>query len=165
MIAWPAAEENGAVTDNVPISGSLFQSRFLSFNSGGSQSLTVITGLPQLEYSLAPGSTGYFQFGYNSIAPVDLWGGEASAIRFHFAGASGGTRFPASLRLQTASGPANCGGVGLHEIFNAHNEAFFVDVPLSKITGGYLEGNPAHFRRVSDPRKFRVSPHGNRDHS
>lgn len=139
MITRPAGQGNAAITDTAPISGSLFQSRFLSFSFGGSQSLTVTTDLQQLEYSLAPGDNGYFQFGYDSTTPVDLWGGGASAIRFHFASASGGTRFPANLRIQTDAGPATYSwGFALTDIFNAHHDAFFVDVPLSKITGGDL---------------------------
>lgn len=137
-ISWPAAQGTAAVTSEVPIAGSLFDTRYLRFYFGGSQSLTVTSNEQALAYDLGTG-VGYFEFGYRSASPVDLFAGGASILRFHFEGASGGTRFPANLAIATASGTALYSwGFALTDLFNDHEGAFVVDVPLSQIKGGDL---------------------------
>ena len=138
-ISWPPAQGSAAITSEVPITGSLFDTRFLSFRSGGVQSLTATTSEQVLDYSLGPDGGGYFQFGYRSTAPINLLGGGASILRFYFEGATGGTRFPASLDLITSSGPAGyTWGFDLTSIFNENEGSFVVDVPLAQISGGDL---------------------------
>jgi hypothetical protein len=138
-ISWPPAQGSAAITTIVPLVDSLFETRFLSFRVGGSQSLTVTTSEQILEYSLGLGGGGYFQFGYRSLIPVNLLGDGASMLRFHFDGATAGTRFPANLLLVTSAGQATYSwGFELTSIFNDNDGSFTVDVPFSEIRGGDL---------------------------
>ena len=138
-IHWPTDRGSVAVRSEVPISGSLFETRFLYFRSGGVQSLAVTTGEQVLGYDLGPDGGGYFRFGYRSSTPVDLRTGGATILRFSFEGATAGTRFPANLELVTASGIARYSwGFQLTNVFNDHPGAFTVDVPLSELSGGNL---------------------------
>jgi hypothetical protein len=138
-IAWPPPSGMAAVTDTVPLTGSLFETRFLSFRFGGSQSLRVSPGEQTLEYVLGAGGGGYFQFGYRSQTPVNLLADGATMLRFHFDGASAGTSFPASLRFATSAGEATYSwDFQLTAIFNGHEAAFVVDVPFSAIRRGDL---------------------------
>jgi hypothetical protein len=138
-IAWPPIQGAVAVTSEVPVVGGLFDTRFLYFRSGGTQSLTVTTSEQILEYALGSDGGGYFQFGYRSASPVNLLGDGASSLRFHFEGATAGTRFPANLYLATASGQAAYSwGFALTDIFNGNDDSFIVDVPLAQFRGGDL---------------------------
>jgi hypothetical protein len=138
-LSWPPARGSVAVTSEVPISNSLFDTRYLSFRNGGVQSLAVTTSEQILAYDLGSEGGGYFRFGYRSSTPVDLLGGGASILRFHFEGATGGTRFPANLEFVTASGLARYSwGFLLTGVFNGNDGPFVVDVPLSAISGGDL---------------------------
>ncbi|MFC0019510.1 hypothetical protein [Roseibacillus persicicus] len=141
-VSWPPDHGSVAITSEVPILGSLFDTRFLHFSDGGVQRLSVTTSEQILAYDLGPDSTGYFQFGYRSTTPVDLLGEGASILRLHFDGGTSGTEgrpFSASLGLATESGVAGFSwDFKLSTIFNDNDGAFVVDVPLVEITGGDL---------------------------
>ncbi len=138
-ISWPPAQGGAAITDETPIAGSIFDTRFLHFKFGGPQSLTVTTSEQILEYTLGPEGRGYFQFGYRSASPVILLGGGQTVLRFSFEDAKGGRSFPASLRIATTSGTASYSwNFALTDIFRNNDGAFHVDVPLSEINGGDL---------------------------
>jgi hypothetical protein len=160
-IAWPPPVGSAAIIDSVPISGSLFETRYLSFRSGGSQTLRVTTDEQVLEYGLGLGGGGYFEFGYRSNLPVDLHAGGATALRFHFEGATAGTRFPASLRFMTLAGEASYSwGFELTGIFNGHDTSFVVDVPFSEIRRGDLSqvtGMTFEGLRITEGGGFKLS--------
>lgn len=138
-VSWPSGQGSVAITSEAPIAGSLFDTRYLYFRSGGVQSLAVTTSEQNLAYDLGPDGGGYFRFGYRSSTPVDLLGGGASILRFYFEGATSGTRFPANLEFMTASGVARYSwGFELTSIFNGNDGPFVVDVPLAEINGGDL---------------------------
>lgn len=138
-VSWPPAQGR-EVLDVTAIDDSLFDSRFLRFRSGGSQSLTVTTETQELNYSLGLDGGGYFQFGYRSTTPVSLLGDGASVLRFSFASANAGPMFPAQLVIQTSAGLArySWGVTTLVDAFASHDGAFSIDVPLAEIKGGDL---------------------------
>lgn len=130
------------IRSEVPISDSLFESRFVSLSYGSSQSLTVTNSGQVLEYQVGLGEGGYFDISYRSRTPVNLLGAGATAFRFHFDGGyidgeRSSPRFPNNLALVTVAGRATSPlwGDRLRTATDENQGPFIIDAPFSEFIG------------------------------